>query len=64
MDDSEEDDFDDLDDEEVSLGSMDEDFREDLDEDGGTFMDVSDDDKAPGKNTNALNAKLLNCSLC
>ncbi|CAI5770653.1 enhancer-binding zeta [Podarcis lilfordi] len=50
LDDSEEDDFDDLDDEEVSLGSMDEDFREDLDEDGGTFMDVSDDDKAPDDN--------------
>ncbi|KAF7253357.1 CCAAT/enhancer-binding protein zeta [Varanus komodoensis] len=39
--DSDEDDFDD---EEVSLGSMDEDFGEDIDEEGGTFMDVSDDD--------------------
>ncbi|KAH0622550.1 hypothetical protein JD844_024947 [Phrynosoma platyrhinos] len=41
--DSDEDDFDDLDDEEVSLGSMDEEFGEDIDEEGGTFMDVSDD---------------------
>lgn len=39
----------DLDDDEVSLGSMnDEDFE--IDEDGGTFMDVSDDESedAPG----------------
>lgn len=48
MEDSDEDDFDDLDDEEVSLGSMDEDFGEDFEEEGGTFMDVSDDND-PGK---------------
>ncbi|KAJ7342066.1 hypothetical protein JRQ81_008599 [Phrynocephalus forsythii] len=48
--DSDEDDFGDLDDEEVSLGSMDEDFGEDLDEEGGTFMDVSDDENAPDGN--------------
>uniref|UniRef100_A0A8C5WTY4 Uncharacterized protein n=1 Tax=Laticauda laticaudata TaxID=8630 RepID=A0A8C5WTY4_LATLA len=47
--DSEEDNFEDLDDEEVSLSSMDEDFGEDIDEEGGTFMDVSDDDNTPGK---------------
>ncbi|NXK01946.1 CEBPZ protein, partial [Herpetotheres cachinnans] len=39
-----EDEFSDLDDEEVSLGSMEEDFGEDVDEEGGVFMDVSDDD--------------------
>lgn len=39
-DDSEDSDVDDLDDEEVSLGSMDEeDFGEELDEEGGMFMD-------------------------
>ncbi|XP_035851283.1 CCAAT/enhancer-binding protein zeta isoform X2 [Sander lucioperca] len=39
--DSEDSDLDDLDDEEVSLGSMDEeDFGDELDEDGGTFMDA------------------------
>ncbi|XP_010002906.1 PREDICTED: CCAAT/enhancer-binding protein zeta, partial [Chaetura pelagica] len=38
-----EDEFSDLDDEEVSLGSMEEDFGEDMDEEGGVFMDVSDD---------------------
>nr|XP_020643853.1 CCAAT/enhancer-binding protein zeta isoform X2 [Pogona vitticeps] len=48
--DSDEEDFDDLDDEEVSLGSMDEDFGEDFEEDGGTFMDVSDDMNAPDEN--------------
>lgn len=42
------DEFDVLDDEEVSLGSMEEDFGEDLDEEGGTFMDVSEDDFRPG----------------
>ncbi|XP_006839426.1 PREDICTED: CCAAT/enhancer-binding protein zeta [Chrysochloris asiatica] len=36
-------DFDNLDDDEVSLGSMNEEFAE-IDEDGGTFMDVLDDD--------------------
>ncbi|XP_063162011.1 CCAAT/enhancer-binding protein zeta isoform X1 [Candoia aspera] len=51
--DSEEDNFDDLDDEEVSLGSMDEDFGEDIDEEGGTFMDVSDDDNTPDENKEA-----------
>ncbi|KFO82216.1 CCAAT/enhancer-binding protein zeta, partial [Cuculus canorus] len=39
-----EDEFSDLDDEEVSLGSMEEDFEEDMDEEGGVFMDVADDD--------------------
>ncbi|XP_077366500.1 CCAAT/enhancer-binding protein zeta isoform X2 [Festucalex cinctus] len=44
-DDSEDSDLDDLDDEEVSLGSMDEeDFGEDQDEEGGTFMDPDGDD--------------------
>ncbi|XP_023603477.1 CCAAT/enhancer-binding protein zeta isoform X2 [Myotis lucifugus] len=37
------DDFDNLDDDEVSLGSMNEEFTE-IDEDGGTFMDVLDDE--------------------
>ncbi|XP_062980353.1 CCAAT/enhancer-binding protein zeta [Elgaria multicarinata webbii] len=46
---SDEDDFDELDDEEVSLGSMDEEFGEDGEE-GGIFMDVSDDDNTPGEN--------------
>ncbi|NXE11626.1 CEBPZ protein, partial [Lophotis ruficrista] len=41
-----EDEFGDLDDEEVSLGSMEEDFGDDMDEEGGVFMDVSDDDKS------------------
>ncbi|NXI91518.1 CEBPZ protein, partial [Psophia crepitans] len=41
-----EDEFNDLDDEEVSLGSMEEDFGEDMDEEGGVFMDVSDDDNS------------------
>uniref|UniRef100_A0A3P8T7X6 CCAAT/enhancer-binding protein zeta n=1 Tax=Amphiprion percula TaxID=161767 RepID=A0A3P8T7X6_AMPPE len=45
-------DVDDLDDEEVSLGSMDEeDFGDELDEEGGTFMDLDggdeDDDEVP-----------------
>ena len=44
-----EDEFSDLDDEEVSLGSMEEDFGEDMDEEGGVFMDVSDDDNSLGK---------------
>ncbi|XP_070590202.1 CCAAT/enhancer-binding protein zeta [Erythrolamprus reginae] len=48
--DSEEDNFEDLDDEEVSLSSMDEDFGEDIDEEGGTFMDVSDDDNISDEN--------------
>ncbi|NWU90272.1 CEBPZ protein, partial [Upupa epops] len=38
-----EDELSDLDDEEVSLGSMEEDFEEDMDEEGGVFMDVGDD---------------------
>ncbi|XP_047429177.1 CCAAT/enhancer-binding protein zeta [Mugil cephalus] len=52
--DSDDSDVDDLDDEEVSLGSMDEeDFGDELDEDGGTFMDLDgdgdedDDDEIP-----------------
>ncbi|XP_005146088.2 CCAAT/enhancer-binding protein zeta [Melopsittacus undulatus] len=47
-----EDEFSDLDDEEVSLGSMEEDFDEDMDEEGGVFMDVSDDDNSPDPNNN------------
>lgn len=35
--------LDNLDDDEVSLGSMNEEFTE-IDEDGGTFMDVLDDE--------------------
>lgn len=47
-----EDEFSDLDDEEVSLGSMEEDdFEEDMNEEGGVFMDVSDDDNSPGEVT-------------
>lgn len=56
LDDSDDSDVDDLDDEEVSLGSMDEeDFGDELEEDGGTFMDVDeggeddDDDDEEGK---------------
>ncbi|XP_064014770.1 CCAAT/enhancer-binding protein zeta [Pogoniulus pusillus] len=45
-----EDEFSDLDDDEVSLGSMEEDFGEDMDEEGGVFMDVSD-----GENSLDLN---------
>ncbi|NWQ87896.1 CEBPZ protein, partial [Burhinus bistriatus] len=45
-----EDEFSDLDDEEVSLGSMEEDFGEDMDEEGGVFMDVSDDENSPDPN--------------
>ncbi|NXG51367.1 CEBPZ protein, partial [Psilopogon haemacephalus] len=41
-----EDEFSDLDDDEVSLGSMEEDFGEDMDEEGGVFMDVSDDENS------------------
>uniref|UniRef100_A0A8W4FEB4 CCAAT/enhancer-binding protein zeta n=1 Tax=Sus scrofa TaxID=9823 RepID=A0A8W4FEB4_PIG len=41
--DSEDDDLDNLDDDEVSLGSMNEEFAE-LEEDGGTFMDVLEDE--------------------
>lgn len=37
------DDLDNLDDDEVSLGSMNEEFTE-IDEDGGTFMDVLDEE--------------------
>uniref|UniRef100_A0A7M4F5B6 CCAAT/enhancer-binding protein zeta n=1 Tax=Crocodylus porosus TaxID=8502 RepID=A0A7M4F5B6_CROPO len=36
--------FSELDDEEVSLGSMEEDFGEDIDEEGGAFMDVTGDE--------------------
>ncbi|NXU59333.1 CEBPZ protein, partial [Turnix velox] len=45
-----EDEFGDLDDDEVSLGSMEEDFGEDMDEEGGVFMDVSDEDNSLGPN--------------
>lgn len=52
--DSDDSDMDDLDDEEVSLGSMDEeDFGDELGEEGGMFMDVDggddDDDDDEGK---------------
>ncbi|XP_008940931.1 PREDICTED: CCAAT/enhancer-binding protein zeta, partial [Merops nubicus] len=46
-----EDEFSDLDDEEVSLGSMEEDFEEDMDEEGGVFMDVSDEDDSLDPNS-------------
>ncbi|NXD83688.1 CEBPZ protein, partial [Halcyon senegalensis] len=54
-----EDEFSDLDDEEVSLGSMEEDFEEDMDEEGGVFMDVSDDDTSldPNSNKQSLSKK-------
>ncbi|NXP77604.1 CEBPZ protein, partial [Ramphastos sulfuratus] len=45
-----EDEFSDLDDDEVSLGSMEEDFGEDMDEEGGVFMDVSDDENSLDQN--------------
>ncbi|NP_001026231.2 CCAAT/enhancer-binding protein zeta isoform 2 [Gallus gallus] len=49
--DSDDEEFSDLDDEEVSLGSMEEDdFEEDMDEEGGVFMDVSDDGNGPDLN--------------
>ncbi|NXN16190.1 CEBPZ protein, partial [Indicator maculatus] len=41
-----EDEFSNLDDDEVSLGSMEEDFGVDMDEEGGVFMDVSDDENS------------------
>ncbi|NWY55777.1 CEBPZ protein, partial [Chionis minor] len=47
-----EDEFSDLDDEEVSLGSMEEDFAEDMDEEGGVFMDMSDDENSPDPSNN------------
>lgn len=44
--DADESDESDLDDEEVSLGSMDEDdFGDELEDEGGTFMDPDDDDE-------------------
>ncbi|XP_007671470.2 CCAAT/enhancer-binding protein zeta isoform X2 [Ornithorhynchus anatinus] len=46
--DDDDDDLNELDDEEVSLGSMDEDFGDEVDEDGGTFMDVLDDENSSG----------------
>ncbi|NXP02378.1 CEBPZ protein, partial [Thinocorus orbignyianus] len=49
-----EDEFSDLDDEEVSLGSMEEDFGEDMDEEGGVFMDVSDDNNLDSDNDKQL----------
>ncbi|OXB80295.1 UNVERIFIED_CONTAM: hypothetical protein H355_013693 [Colinus virginianus] len=61
-----EDEFSDLDDEEVSLGSMEEDdFEEDVGEEGGVFMDVSDDDNPElyflfeGKKRKLGDAKIL-----
>ena len=55
--DSEDDDLDNLDDDEVSLGSMNEEFAE-IEEDGGTFMDVLDDENEgiPGEPLNKLSA--------
>ncbi|XP_056873187.1 CCAAT/enhancer-binding protein zeta isoform X3 [Takifugu flavidus] len=45
---SDDSDVDDLDDEEISLGSMDEeDFEDELEEEGGMFMDPDDDDEVP-----------------
>lgn len=44
-----EDEFNEMDEEVVSLGSMDEEFGDDIDEEGGAFMNVSDDDNSPGK---------------
>ena len=46
-----------MDDDEVSLGSMNEEFAE-IEEDGGTFMDVLDDENEgiPGKRLNKLSA--------
>lgn len=48
--DSEDEDLGNLDDDEVSLGSMNKEFSE-IEEDGGTFMDVLDDENEgiPGK---------------
>ena len=47
--DSEDEDLGNLDDDEVSLGSMNEEFSE-IEEDGGTFMDVFDENEGiPGK---------------
>ncbi|XP_051469805.1 CCAAT/enhancer-binding protein zeta [Apus apus] len=57
-----EDEFSDLDDEEVSLGSMEEDFGEDMDEEGGVFMDVSDDNNQgpkQGKKRKLKDASIL-----
>lgn len=45
-----------LDDEEVSLGSMDEEFAE-IDEEGGTFMDVSDEDSEGIPELDKVNSK-------
>ena len=48
--DSDDSDMDDLDDEEVSLGSMDEeDFGDELEDEGGTFMDAGGDDDDEGR---------------
>ena len=58
--DSEDDDLDNLDDDEVSLGSMNEEFAE-LEEDGGTFMDVLEDENEgiPGKYSKSLRQKQI-----
>lgn len=47
---SDDSDVDDLDDEEISLGSMDEeDFGDELEDEGGMFMDPDDDDDDGGQ---------------
>ncbi|XP_006135285.2 CCAAT/enhancer-binding protein zeta [Pelodiscus sinensis] len=46
------DEFNEMDDEEVSLGSMDEEFGDDIDKEGGAFMDVSDDNSLDVNNKN------------
>ncbi|CAM5134428.1 unnamed protein product [Natator depressus] len=46
-----EDEFNEMDEEVVSLGSMDEEFGDDIDEEGGAFMNVSDDDNSPDVNS-------------
>lgn len=52
-----EDDLDNLDDDEVSLGSMNEEFAE-IDEDGGTFMDVLDDENEGIQELNEVSSKV------
>lgn len=48
----------DLDDDEVSLGSMNDDDFE-IDEDGGTFMDVSDDESEHVPGTHGKNLQIM-----
>lgn len=50
------DDLDNLDDDEVSLGSMNEEFAE-IEEDGGTFLDVLDDENESIQGKHFLNVK-------